>query len=72
MSCISQDTGDHGPISSLLGKLRHGQISRWLLAVAENAYCAFHTPDFDKPHSYVKLVITLELLVTSLRRWGQF
>lgn len=22
----------------------------------ENAYCAFHTPDFDKPHSYVKLV----------------
>lgn len=70
MSCISQDIGYLGPISRLLGELlakrgqRRGKISWWLLATAKNAYCAFHTPDFDKPYSYVKLVSTLELLVT--------
>ena len=43
MSCISQDIGYHGPISRLLGELlakrcqRHGEISQWLLATAENA-----------------------------------
>ena len=49
-----------------------GGLSRRLRALVENAYCAFYMANFDKPHSYVKRMSTLEMLVSSLRRSGRF
>ena len=43
-----------------------GGLSRRLRALVENAYCAFYMANFDKPHSYVKRMSTLEMLVSSL------
>ena len=49
-----------------------GGLSRRLHALVENAYCAFYMANFDKPHSYVKRMSTLEMLVSSLGQSGQF